>query len=62
MNWAKKVNIDNAYPSINSAFPNASNGKKTIGKRTNPIEKTKFLPNNLEIWNADKINPMGIIK
>ena len=56
--------MDNSkiYSLINSAFPKANSGKKTIGKKIKPIEKTIFLPKNLETSNADKICPIGIIK
>ena len=39
----------NIYPLVYSAFPKAKSGKKTMGNKIKPMEKIKFLPNNLDI-------------
>ena len=49
MNCKNKAENSNTYSSEYSALPKANSGKKTIGKKINPIEKIKFLPNDLDI-------------
>ena len=49
MNYIVIVGIPNIYPLVYSAFPKANSGKKTMGKKINPIEKIKFFPNDLDI-------------